>query len=101
MPTVYLTAPPDAADSLATGLVEHRLAACVNRVPCRSTYWWDGEVLDEDEELLFAKTTDDRYPDLVRYVKREHPYDVPCIERFDESGIDEAFHDWIVAETDS
>ena len=37
MPTAYITAPPEAAD-LASTLVEERLAACVNRVDCRSTY---------------------------------------------------------------
>jgi periplasmic divalent cation tolerance protein len=38
MPTLYVTAPPEAAADLARTLVEERLAACVNRVPCTSTY---------------------------------------------------------------
>ncbi|MFQ3318752.1 MAG: periplasmic divalent cation tolerance protein [Natronomonas sp.] len=32
MPTVYITAPPDAADGLTATLVEERLAACVEWV---------------------------------------------------------------------
>jgi periplasmic divalent cation tolerance protein len=99
VPTVYITAPPEAAPALARTLVEERLAACVNRVPCRSTYRWDGDVLEDDEELLLAKTTDERYADLVERVEDEHPYDVPCIERFDEGDVLPAFGDWIEEST--
>ena len=101
MQTVYLTAPPESADELAAGLVRERLAACVNRVPCQSTYWWDDEIQTDDEVILLAKTTADRFPDLVAYVEREHPHDVPCIERFDAAAVLPAFADWVVAETES
>ncbi|ADD07059.1 putative divalent cation tolerance protein [Natrialba magadii ATCC 43099] len=94
MPTVYITAPPDAADSLAETLVDKRLAACVNRLSTTSTYRWDGEIHHDDEAVLLAKTTDDAYDDLVDCVKREHPYDVPCIERFDEADVLESFAEW-------
>ncbi|MFC7007084.1 divalent-cation tolerance protein CutA [Halalkalicoccus salilacus] len=101
MPTVYITAPAETAPSLARTLVEDRLAACVNRIPCRSTYRWNGEVIDDDEEILLAKTTDERYPDLVDRVEAEHPYDVPCIERFEEADVLPTFEDWITESTDS
>ncbi|MFC6720593.1 divalent-cation tolerance protein CutA [Halobacteriaceae archaeon SHR40] len=94
MPTVFITAPPDAADALATTLVEERLAACVNRVTCDSVYRWDGEIHDDEEVILLAKTTADRYEDLRDRVEQLHPYDVPCIERFDEDDILPAFADW-------
>jgi len=32
MPTAYITVPPDAAEELATALVEERLVACLNRI---------------------------------------------------------------------
>lgn len=99
MPTVYITAPAEAAPSLARTLVEERLAACVNRIPCRSTYRWDDEVIDDDEEVLLAKTTDERYPDLLERVEAEHPYEVPCIERFEEGNALPAFADWIAEST--
>lgn len=99
MATVYITAPSGVAASLAETLIEERLAACVNRVPCRSTYRWDGEIVDDDEEILLAKTTADRYPDLVERVETEHPYDVPCIERFDADDVLPAFADWLAEST--
>lgn len=94
MPTAYVTAPPEAAADLAELLVEERLAACVNRFPCRSVYRWEGEIVDDEEVILLAKTTADRYPDLVERVREAHPYDVPCIERFDEDDVLAAFGEW-------
>ncbi|ELY76376.1 divalent-cation tolerance protein CutA [Natrinema gari] len=94
MPTVYITAPPEAADELAETLVEERLAACVNRLSTTSTYRWEGDLHRDDEVVLLAKTTDDAYDDLVDRVRDSHPYEVPCIERFDESDVLESFAAW-------
>ncbi len=94
MPTVYITVPPDDAESMAETLVAERLAACVNAIDCRSTYRWEGDVYRDEEVILLAKTTDDRYRDLVDRVEALHPYDVPCIERFDETAELAAFAEW-------
>ena len=94
MPTAYVTAPPEAAEELAHTLVGERLAACVNRIDCRSTYHWDGEIHEDDEEILFVKTTDEAYGRLVDRIEELHPYDVPCIERLDESDELPAFARW-------
>lgn len=94
MPTVYITAPPDEADAIAERLVDERLAACVNRLSTTSTYRWEGEIHHDDEAVLLAKTTADAYDDLVDRVQELHPYDVPCIERFDETHVLESFADW-------
>jgi periplasmic divalent cation tolerance protein len=97
MPTVYVTAPPEAAADLARTLVEERLAACVNRVACDSVYRWAGEVHADDEVILLAKTTAERYPALVDRVDELHPDEVPCIERFDEADHADAFGEWVTA----
>ncbi len=94
MPTAYVTAPPEAAETIARTLVEERLAACVNRLPCDSIYRWDGEVHDDAEVVLLVKTTDDGYEALESRLTELHPYDVPCIERFDEGQVLDAFADW-------
>ena len=98
MPTAYVTAPPDAAGDLAELLVEERLAACVNRFPCTSVYRWEGEVHRDEEVVLLAKTTDERWDDLVSRVEEVHPYDVPCVERFEEADVLDAFGDWVADE---
>lgn len=95
MPTAYVTAPPDAAADLAELLVEERLAACVNRFPCTSVYRWEGDVHRDEEVVLLAKTTDEAWPDLRARVEDAHPYDVPCVERFDEGETADSFADWL------
>ena len=94
MPTVYVTAPPDAAENLARQLVEDRLAACVNMLDCQSVYRWDDEIHDDEERILLVKTTEDRYEQLKARVVELHPYDVPCIERFEETDLLDSFAEW-------
>ena len=94
MPTVYITVPPADADALAETLVAERVAACVNQVACESTYRWDGEIVQEPEVVLFAKTSDARYEELVEVVLAAHPHDVPCIERIDEADVLEEYAEW-------
>jgi len=74
MPAAFITTPREVADDIARTLVEERLAACVNRVPCRSTYRWDGAVQEDAETILLAKTTNDKYAAL-----RDRFWKSPCM----------------------
>lgn len=78
---VLITAPnEEVAQTLARTLVEERLAACVNLVPgLRSVYRWQGEVVEDQEVLLVAKTTTFAFPRLKERVLSLHPYTVPEI----------------------
>ncbi|MHC3438408.1 divalent-cation tolerance protein CutA [Natrialbaceae archaeon A-gly3] len=95
MPTVYITVPREAADDVVEAVLEERLAACVNRFPIESTYRWEGEIHHDEETLLLAKTTEEAYDDLLKCVREVHPHDVPCIERFDEDHVLEAYAGWV------
>nr|WP_321167647.1 divalent-cation tolerance protein CutA [Halopenitus persicus] len=95
MPTLYVTAPRDHASRIAETVVEERLAACVNRVRCRSTYRWDGEVVADEETILLIKTTADAADALGDRIRELHPHDVPCIERFDAADVNAPFAAWI------
>lgn len=99
MPTVYVTAPPAEADAIAESLVEERLAACVNAVPCRSWYRWEHDVIEEREVVLLCKTTAETYPALEDRVRELHPHDVPAIERFDEAAVLPAYREWMAEST--
>jgi periplasmic divalent cation tolerance protein len=66
----------------------------VNVVDCESTYRWEGEVHADEEAILFAKTTDEACEALMARVEDVHPYDVPAIERFEESRINGPFARW-------
>ena len=82
--SVYTTAnTPDEAKRLGRRLVEERLAACVNIIDgVRSIYRWEGALQEDDEALLFAKTTDDRVDAVIDRIRELHSYDCPCIVAF-------------------
>jgi periplasmic divalent cation tolerance protein len=78
---VYVTAGSlDEADRLARGLVEERLAACVNRIgPIQSVYRWEGKLEQSEEHLLIIKTKKDLFSALEKRVRELHSYSVPEI----------------------
>src|SRR2546421_11428859 len=78
---VLMTAPDrDEANRVAEMLVNSRLAACVQVLPeIHSVYRWKGEVERNNEILLLAKTTSDKFDELDRAVREIHSYDTPEI----------------------
>jgi periplasmic divalent cation tolerance protein len=76
---VFSTAPVDKSDSIARMLIDKRVVACVNVVPVRSYYHWNGEFCDEQEHLLIAKTTKEKTGDVIAAIRGIHPYEVPEI----------------------
>lgn len=70
----------DEAQRLANGLVDGRLAACVQIVgPIASRYRWKGKVESAEEWLCIAKTSRARFDDLAAAIRGEHSYEVPEI----------------------
>ncbi len=68
------------ARTLSRGLVEARLAYCVNALPgITSTYFWDGKICEDEETLLIAKTRAEKLDALKHWVQKHHSYDVPEI----------------------
>lgn len=76
---VFITAGSrEEADKISKGLVEEKLAFCVNSLPgIKSTYFWEGKLCEDEEYLLIVKTRDSRFEDLEKWVRENHSYDVP------------------------
>lgn len=61
-------------------LVEERAVACVNLLPgMRSIFQWEGQVKEEQEVLLMAKTVSGAFERVTSLVRANHSYDVPEI----------------------
>jgi len=71
------------AQTIAGGLVERKLSACVQISRIESVYDWQGEIRNETEFRLFAKTLKERYPDVEAAILDAHPYDLPAIYAMD------------------
>jgi periplasmic divalent cation tolerance protein len=98
---VYVTAADhDAALALARALLEARLIACANVIDkATSLYWWEGEIREEREAILVAKTTERLVPAVVEKVVALHDYDCPCVVALPIEQGNPAFLAWVSAET--
>lgn len=68
----------DEAEQMARGLVEGRLAACVQvSGPVRSTYYWDEAVQCADEYVLTIKAPNDCAERIRLHIEAHHSYDTP------------------------
>ena len=98
---IYMTAGPPKEDrQIGRVLVEKKLAACVNLIEgmC-SLYQWKGEIQEDRETVMIAKTRNELVEELTRTVKSVHSYDCPCILELPVQGGNPEFLDWIRNET--
>ena len=99
---LVLTNVPDevTAHAIARGVVEGRLAACVNVLPAvRSIYQWEDKVEEAGEVTLLIKSTPGRYAALEAAIREAHPYDVPEIIAVPVTAGLPAYLNWVVSET--
>lgn len=98
---VYITAGNKSeANKIASVLVEERLAACVNFFPIKSVYRWKGKVTQDNEFLLFCKTTKKKFKELEKRVKEVHSYELPAIVALPLTAGNPEFIDWIKKSTE-
>ncbi|AKB85806.1 divalent-cation tolerance protein CutA [Methanococcoides methylutens] len=96
---VYITAGSmDEARTIGRELVSGRFAACANIHPMSSIYWWNDELVEDDEVVLIVKTTGDKFEELKEKVSSLHSYDLPCIISWKITG-EKNYLQWISDET--
>ncbi len=93
---IYITAPAEVAEQIASTLVEEELARCINIVEqVKSIYKWEGQVERASESLLIAKATADKTDDLIEKVREIHPYEVPEVLCTDITAGNQDYLDWL------
>jgi len=97
---IYMTVgSKEEARKIGKALVTAGLAACVNILDnMNSFYVWQGELQDDTEVVMIAKTTEDRVAQLIKKVESLHSYDCPCIVSLPVTGGHQPFLDWIATE---
>ncbi|MEM9351542.1 MAG: divalent-cation tolerance protein CutA [Planctomycetota bacterium] len=83
------------ADTIATSLVEERLAACVQVTPGQSVYCWQGAVERADEFFLAIKTSAAMADKVVEAIGRLHSYDCPEAVVLEVQGGSPAYLAWL------
>jgi len=68
------------AEKIGKILVEKRLGACVQIIgPVTSYFTWEGKLDSSQEYLCLIKSRDDLFAELEKFIKNNHPYEVPEI----------------------
>lgn len=89
------------ASTLATGLVEVRLAACVQVSGTGlSVYRWQDKVEHEQEYYLNIKTRPEMCEAVVGWLSDHHPYETPEIF-WSVCDANDEYADWLAVATDS
>lgn len=95
----YVTHPDEAtARQIATRLLDERLIACANIFPIQSMYRWEGAIQQENEWVSILKTSLALEKDLEAALIHLHPYQTPCILRY-EVRANETYEQWVEDET--
>ena len=98
---VYMTASDrDEAARIGRCLVEERLVACVNIIDgMQAIYRWEGEICEDTEAVLIAKTEADRLTPLIARVNELHSYSTPCVVSLPIEEGSAPYLEWILKQT--
>lgn len=100
---LQITCPSEnVARTLSYGLVEKKLAACVNIVPkVSSIYHWNGSIQEDSEVLMIVKTKQIYVSQVIQFVEQGHPYDIPEVISFSIQDGNKDYLNWVAAYVDS
>lgn len=92
---VLCTASPEESEEICRHLVEKGLAACINIVPVRSSYTWDGEFCIDNEDLMIIKTAVEDAEKLKDEILKVHSYDLPEVIIIPVTGGHAPYLEWV------
>jgi periplasmic divalent cation tolerance protein len=100
MRIVYITTRNSAeAKKISSHLLKKRLIACANIFPIESMFWWDGEIQENIEFVILAKTRDENYKKVEDLVKKMHSYETPAVLSWKMDKVSKKYSDWVDRET--
>ena len=89
------------ARKIANVLVEEQIVACVNIVPnVESIYRWKGNIEEEREFILIAKTVDDNVTKTIKRIREFHTSELPDIIVLPVAGGLEEYLEYVNRETE-
>jgi periplasmic divalent cation tolerance protein len=86
------------AETLAAGLIEARLAACVQiDGPVTAVYRWKGRIEYSDEFRIYVKFIDARFAAIEAWILAHHPYETPEWITVRAENVSEKYLSWMEA----
>lgn len=100
MRIVYVTAKNSGeAKKIAHLLLKKKLIACANIFPIESMYWWEGDIDEQIEFVILAKTKDENYIKVEKAIKGMHKYEIPAVYSWKVDKINPEYDKWVKKET--
>ena len=96
---ILTTAQGVTTQKIIEALLSRELAACIQTMPVRSHYVWQGVLRDEAEDLLLIKVKAADWGDVEAAIRAVHDYENPEILRFDVDAGSQSYLDWITSVT--
>lgn len=77
----YMTFPTKAeAKEAVTALLENRLIACANLIDgVESYFWWEEDIQKVKEVVVIFKTRAKNEDKIIRFIRKYHSYECPCV----------------------
>jgi len=91
----------DVAEKIAEILLQKRLVACVQIVPCMSKYYWQGVIEKSAEFLCIMKSRLELYPLVEQVIQENHPYELPEILAVEVVSGEKKYLEWMDSELSS
>ena len=83
------------AQNISRELIKKKITPCVQIIPnISSTYFWNGEIIESNEYLLFIKTSKYNVDSCKLIVERFHNYEVPEIIETDAIIVNNNYSEW-------
>ena len=87
------------AESIAKGVLEKRLAACVQVTgPVESFYWWEQRIEADEEYQVQMKSEKSLFEPLSQVIRTLHSYEIPEIIGTEICSMDEDYRSWMAQE---
>jgi periplasmic divalent cation tolerance protein len=83
------------AEDIAQGLIDAKLAACVQIQMVKSLYEWHGKVERAREYLLTIKSKKCLFAEISEFIAKNHGYQIPEIVQIPIVDGSEGYLDWI------
>jgi len=82
------------AKELGGKIMRAKVAACVNVWPIESMYWWEGELKEDNEAVLFIKTSEPKMAEIEDFLRKNHTYSTPFIASVKIDRINLEYREW-------
>ena len=88
------------AKEFGNQILKEKLAACVNIIPgVTSIYRWKGQIMEEEELIMWIKTRESLIEDIKKTLSKNHSYELPAFVVYKIKSGSKEYLQWLYDET--